>query len=1054
MMSTSRPAQPSAHEVETVISFQQPQHVVSVVGTNLQSSLQEELTRVISATKDGALPTVLGQQQAVVGPTTNRVTSEELQTDNKKPAVKMAGKKMVSFGSSGSMQSMATDEWRERSVLTPSEQCGGEGRCCNPSAKGTAAGSGSRSLSSHTNGAGFYSSTGAFKNPQASSVITTNSSPAMARTLSQQFYKTRMCPFFERGHCRKDSECTYAHSKSELKTAPDLYKTKLCDEWQNGTCVAEGNCRFAHGRQELRFTSQVYKTRICHFWLTGECSKGRLCRHAHGREELRVDPHDELEKGGAPAALSYKQKTCDSVPEIEPPWLRRAFTTSLSKSSSSLSVTNDIFERQLSQPLQDATGFERLGRCRTDSSMSSCFPAMQLSDAATLSSPSTEMSSVLNPVSGDASFTSATASLSSSSNSLGAASPTSHAKEAQEPEASALDMLNDDIIRTVSNVASCFDSPATAATLFRQPTPVQHSASTTLGSLAARFRNAAAVPGTLWPGTALSRSSDLLDRSFGCHEQKEEEVRNRAFKTCVSGTGSVERTPEHWRSSSHNYREERRPENYLFGDPSSRCSDSATLRSPSANEAHQKSRTTTSLLTRCLSEMSCDMDYLPGGMPPGLAQEDNTACMRLGTREAAAEPGDEFMTFLQRSASCPLGLQEAFKCGTEKDDAVIGKTDGRTAHLSTGVDTQQSLMGSIVNDGSMIQHLVEAIQTVLLDPTSKDTRATRTLSPTLSVSDTSDRVFESIIGAAADLHGSAADAGRAMSGTLTSSPLLSPGTMPSTSMTPPPGLPHKHTKATSQLRLSLSAADVRDASFTTLLSKRNDVDNDLNSFREVNPHAWRLPSVSRVRSVASASSLVDMHNDNLRAAPEWSPCEDPHTFAGPTVSDSSAELTLRTSFSMDASKQGLEPSEEHDSFWQRAPHPCTRDMDTPIASRGCENVLGPSTGYDPFEWSDRCPLFQFSSLSTPVESEAVNGGFSGQCPSLLSNAGIVQNSFLEALNISEMKNSSSLHHCGPSPSLDHAASAIPSFPLEDGHSLIRSLLQMQSSPRTFEQGSY
>jgi hypothetical protein len=107
--------------------------------------------------------------------------------------------------------------------------------------------------------------------------------------LSRQFYKTRMCPFHERGHCRRSEQCTYAHSEAELKIAPDLYKTKLCENWQKGFCTEEANCRFAHGRQELRFTSHVYKTRLCHFWLTAECSKGRLCRHAHGVQELQID---------------------------------------------------------------------------------------------------------------------------------------------------------------------------------------------------------------------------------------------------------------------------------------------------------------------------------------------------------------------------------------------------------------------------------------------------------------------------------------------------------------------------------------------------------------------------------------------------------------------------------------------------------------------------------------------------------------------------------------------------------------------------------------------
>lgn len=63
-----------------------------------------------------------------------------------------------------------------------------------------------------------------------------NSSTVTAQTLSMQFYKTRMCPFAAKGLCTKGDACTYAHDKSELKTAPDLYKTKLCEIWQKGHC--------------------------------------------------------------------------------------------------------------------------------------------------------------------------------------------------------------------------------------------------------------------------------------------------------------------------------------------------------------------------------------------------------------------------------------------------------------------------------------------------------------------------------------------------------------------------------------------------------------------------------------------------------------------------------------------------------------------------------------------------------------------------------------------------------------------------------------------------
>lgn len=62
------------------------------------------------------------------------------------------------------------------------------------------------------------------------------------KSLSTQFYKTRVCPFAIKGLCKKGAGCTYAHDATELRIAPDLFKTKLCDAWKKGSC-SDSNCR-------------------------------------------------------------------------------------------------------------------------------------------------------------------------------------------------------------------------------------------------------------------------------------------------------------------------------------------------------------------------------------------------------------------------------------------------------------------------------------------------------------------------------------------------------------------------------------------------------------------------------------------------------------------------------------------------------------------------------------------------------------------------------------------------------------------------------------------
>ncbi|XP_026191214.1 uncharacterized protein LOC34617604 [Cyclospora cayetanensis] len=103
----------------------------------------------------------------------------------------------------------------------------------------------------------------------------------------QQFYKTKMCPWFSRGRCDRGTSCQFAHNAMELRATPDLRRTSLCPRLkQLGRCVNR-DCSYAHQPQELRATGEVYKTALCVKWQLGRCAVGNLCRHAHGPEEMR-----------------------------------------------------------------------------------------------------------------------------------------------------------------------------------------------------------------------------------------------------------------------------------------------------------------------------------------------------------------------------------------------------------------------------------------------------------------------------------------------------------------------------------------------------------------------------------------------------------------------------------------------------------------------------------------------------------------------------------------------------------------------------------------------
>ncbi|PFH37563.1 zinc finger (CCCH type) motif-containing protein [Besnoitia besnoiti] len=117
------------------------------------------------------------------------------------------------------------------------------------------------------------------------------------------FYKTKLCPWYIKGSCHWGARCNYAHTLSEQREAVDLTKTKLCPTWLRNCVCRNPKCRYAHDYTELRATTDVFKTSLCSFFIKGmSCPMETSCRFAHGVHELRL----RSKENGQPAGISRK----------------------------------------------------------------------------------------------------------------------------------------------------------------------------------------------------------------------------------------------------------------------------------------------------------------------------------------------------------------------------------------------------------------------------------------------------------------------------------------------------------------------------------------------------------------------------------------------------------------------------------------------------------------------------------------------------------------------------------------------------------------------------
>jgi len=131
--------------------------------------------------------------------------------------------------------------------------------------------------------------------------------------LQQQLHRTRLCTYFLQGDCRYGARCAYAHTSTEIESAPDFRKTRLCKAFQDGVCK-NPNCDFAHGLLELRSTDTFFKQAACMWYSKGRCRNGESCRFAHGKDDIRAPPDtdDCSTNAGSDSAVSKSGKNTTS----------------------------------------------------------------------------------------------------------------------------------------------------------------------------------------------------------------------------------------------------------------------------------------------------------------------------------------------------------------------------------------------------------------------------------------------------------------------------------------------------------------------------------------------------------------------------------------------------------------------------------------------------------------------------------------------------------------------------------------------------------------------
>lgn len=141
---------------------------------------------------------------------------------------------------------------------------------------------------------------------------------------SNQFYKTKLCTYWQRRKCMRGASCRFAHGVEELNRPPDLNRTALCRRKLKSGACDDPNCQYAHDASSLRATDMFYKTTMCYFHQYGVCRFGQSCRHAHSPSELRVTLTQGQQAPGA-ASISRQIQLPQETPDINIPVLPTDF---------------------------------------------------------------------------------------------------------------------------------------------------------------------------------------------------------------------------------------------------------------------------------------------------------------------------------------------------------------------------------------------------------------------------------------------------------------------------------------------------------------------------------------------------------------------------------------------------------------------------------------------------------------------------------------------------------------------------------------------------------
>lgn len=126
--------------------------------------------------------------------------------------------------------------------------------------------------------------------------------------LSAVCQKTKLCMFYEQGHCARGHACAFAHGQDELRSVPDLSRTKLCPSLvKHGYCRKGADCRHAHSSTELRPVDEALTPTA----ESADDEEGTTPSAAVSMEEWERQPDGKYRSSIAMSQKSTDESDCD-----------------------------------------------------------------------------------------------------------------------------------------------------------------------------------------------------------------------------------------------------------------------------------------------------------------------------------------------------------------------------------------------------------------------------------------------------------------------------------------------------------------------------------------------------------------------------------------------------------------------------------------------------------------------------------------------------------------------------------------------------------------------